>query len=236
VDDTEKLEVYRAQTQNVRALNRAWKQMNRTINHSLRKGDHISAQAHTKALVLVFCAWSEAFFSKLIHTPYGFTNDEIDQIKHKYQQDGLEASWVKCLELALRKVSSNPKRSNYIPNIRQRLLRTISQYVTEPRILRNKIAHGQWEVALNREQTAVNADISAQIQEVDVVRVRIWYEVFGYLAAIVECLIESPDRAFQRDYWIVTAELEQFLDDTRDWSLGTKVDHLKHKPLRETQG
>ncbi len=44
-----------------------------------------SANVQTKILALVFSAWAEARFSKLIHTPYGFDLNEIRQIKAAYE-------------------------------------------------------------------------------------------------------------------------------------------------------
>ena len=82
-------EIFEAQTQNVRALNRAWKKLNITLNNAIRKSDSHAIRIHTKVLVLVFCAWAEASFSKLIHTPYGFSNDEITQIKDEQKK----AAW-----------------------------------------------------------------------------------------------------------------------------------------------
>lgn len=66
---------------------------------------------------------------------------------------------------------------------------------------RNKVAHGQWIVALNRENTAVNTKMTTELGELDTVVIWIWYRVHQHLSSIVEALIESPDRAFHRDYW-----------------------------------
>ena len=101
MDNAARLDVYRAQTENVRMLNQARKQINKAINYALRKGDIVSSQVQTRILALVFCAWVEANFSKVIHTPYGFTLDEISQIKRAYQRPNLETGWKKCIELGL---------------------------------------------------------------------------------------------------------------------------------------
>jgi hypothetical protein len=229
ITNDSKLEVYKAQVQNVRALDTASKQLNMAINDVLRTGDDLSLQTHTKALVLLFCAWSEASFSKLVHTPYGFTDDEIVQIMSEYSKS-LENAWEKCIDLGLRKVSSNPKRSNYLSNIRQQLSRIVEDYVVAPRIMRNKIAHGQWEIALNRENTAVNNEMTSSIQALDVIIVTKWFTVFRYLSDLVEVLIESPDRTFHRDYWVIVAELEDYLESTKDWTIATKKEQLRRKP------
>lgn len=211
-------------------LARARGHINRSINLSLRKGDEVSSRVHTKLFALVFCTWVEATFSKLIHTPYGFSLDEIHQIKESTNNFGIESGWKKCLELGLNRIANSP-RSSYIPNINQRLSRIIDQYVVEPSLIRNKIAHGQWTIALNRDNTALNNDLTTAVQSLDVVQITIWFTVHQYLAKILEFLVESPGRAFHRDYWIEISHLESFLQQSANWSLQDKIVSLRRKPV-----
>jgi hypothetical protein len=232
MDEKDRLTVFRAQTVNVRKLERVRRHLTRSINYGIRKGDTVSAEVHTRCLALVFCAWAEANFSKLIHTPYGFSIDEIEQIK----RDGdcarsVESAWQKAVELGLRHIQNAPK-SNYLPNRRQDILRLVQTHVVEPTLIRNKIAHGQWEIALNRENTSVNPDITASIHNLDVVTLTRWFETQRYLSLIIEALIESPDKAFHRDYWVHVAELQEYLATTEAWTLDAKKNDLRRKPAR----
>lgn len=227
MDRASQLIIFKAQTENVRALNRAWTHLLRTINRELSNGNLVSAASHTKALALIFCTWSEANFLKLIHTPHCFELDEIRQIKALSSRD-IVHGWLKCLELGLGRVSKTPK-SNYIPNIRQTVERIIHTYVDEPRLLRNKIAHGQWAIALNRENAAKNEALTKRIHATNVVDLAIWKEALSCLNNIIECLIESPDRAFHRDYWYEVAKIEYHLSKTEKWTLESKIKKLKRK-------
>lgn len=200
MDENDRLAIFRAQTINVRKLEQVRAYLNRSINYGLRKGDAVSVVVHTRCLALVFCAWVEANFPKLIHTPYGFTLNEIEQIKREGDRTrSVESAWQKAVELGLRRIQSSPK-SNYVPNRRQALSGLVQTHVVEPSLLRNKIAHGQWEIALNRDNTAVNLDATNAIRNLDIVTLTRWFETHRYLALIVEALIESPNRAFHRDY------------------------------------
>ena len=228
MDYTNSLKIFQAQTRNVRSLNQAITQINRAINHSLRASDTTSANVQTKILALVFSAWAEARFSKLIHTPYGFKLNEIRQIKIIQKRYGLEQGWEKCLQLALRKVSPVSKGSE-IPNKRQAISRIIKTYIIEPSLLRNKIAHGQWRVALNRDNDAENPEFTAKLEKLDVIAVTIWLKSYEFLARIIEDLIESPTRAFRRDYWLHLSQLEDFLDIASQWTLEDKIKTLKLK-------
>lgn len=231
MDNAARLDVYRAQTENVRMLNQARKQINKAINYALRKGDIVSSQVQTRILALVFCAWVEANFSKVIHTPYGFTLDEISQIKRAYQRPNLETGWKKCIELGLRRIS-NPKKSNHIPNIRQKISTIVDEYVVAPSVIRNRVAHGQWKKALNTDNTAVNNNITNELGNLDVVVILKWFRIHEYLLSLIETLIESPNRAFHRDYWLEIAKLEDFLEESKKWNIEIKIKMLQKKPIR----
>jgi len=225
----EQLNIFKAQTENVREIEKAWKHLQRTINRELVCDNPTSATLHTKLLALVFCAWSEASFSKLIHTPHGLELDEIQQIKALAKKNIVDG-WFKCLELGLRRVSKTPK-SSYIPNIKQAVERIIKNYVQEPRVWRNKIAHGQWKISLNRENDNINDNLTNQISEINVVTLVIWKEAHQGLSNIIEALIESPDKAFHRDYWEEIVKVDEHLNKTKSWTLDEKVKKLKEKKL-----
>jgi hypothetical protein len=222
------LEIFEAQTRNVRELSRAWIAVQRTINACLKRNDLPNASLHTKIQALILCAWAEATFSKLVHTPHGFNLDEISQINAVAQEQGIKDAWIKCLRLGLRKIVASPK-SNYIPNVRQRVTKMIGIYVGDFAIIRNKIAHGEWVTALNSRRTAVNLEISRVIQGLDTVqlgRVKCGWEA---LCTIVESLIESPSRTFHQDYWQILADSEAKLESMKSWTLDAKAKLLQDK-------
>ncbi len=226
----EQLEVFHAQTANVRELNKAWRHVQRTINSDLATDNLASAKMHTKLQALLFCAWAEANFSKLVHTPHGFDLKEIEQIKIA-ANGSIGEGWKHCLEIGLCRIHSSP-HANDIPNIRQRITRIIEKYVVEPSLLRNKIAHGQWKTALNRKNDAINADITSKIAAIDVVALTIWHEAFAGLSNIIEALIESPNHAFHGSYGAETARLDSYLKSTECWTLEEKIGQLKAKTSR----
>lgn len=170
-----------------------------------------------------------SYFSKLIHTPYGFELGEIEQIKIAQRASIVEA-WRKCIELASAKVEAG--KSNYLPNVRQRLERLVDKYISTPSLVRNKIAHGQWAHALNRENTNLNNELTAQISNLDVVYLDILREAFTGVSEIVEAMIESPNKAFQRDYWTILTKIESHLAATERYTLADKIARLKSKASR----
>jgi hypothetical protein len=224
-----RLEIFRAQTENVKLLKKAEEQISRTIKDAMRRGDETSSEVQTKVLALVFCAWAEANFSKLIHTPHGFTLDEIHQIKQAQQQN-LEAGWKKCIELGLKKIPSSSK-SSFIPNTKQKINKLVDDYIINPSLIRNKVAHGQWKIALNKSNTAVNNDITKELKALDLVVITKWFKINRYLSNIIENLIESPKKAFQREYWSELTKLYDFLDKSKNWDIETKIQLLQLNPI-----
>lgn len=228
MDQNSRLNVFNAQTKNVRELDKAITQIKRSINDALKRNDHTSVRILTKTLALVFCAWVEANFSKVIHTPYGFSLNEIEQIKKIYMDNGVEKGWEKCVELGTIRASKR-KSSKYIANIRLELSRLIKDYIVEPSLLRNKIAHGQWAIALNRNNTAENKDLTNSLATLDITEIIKWIKIHKHISLVIEALIESPERAFHKEYWIKVTELKEFIKETETWSLGKKKLQQKKK-------
>src|ERR1035441_1866700 len=161
MDEQQRLSVFEAQTKNVRALHKAWKHVNRQINNSMLQEDGIAVEINTKILAVIYCALAEAVFSKLIHTPHGLTLDEIEQIKRAAKATGVKFGWTKCAEIAIQRVDG--VKHNHRPNVLQKLTAMIDEFIYDPSLIRNKLAHGQWCVALNSENTAVNLDLTSEI-------------------------------------------------------------------------
>jgi hypothetical protein len=219
--------IYKAQCRNVRALEQAAAQCNRSINQALRSSDENSLYVHTRVLALIYSIWAEVSFSKMIHTPYGLQIDKIEQIKQEHSRNGLERAWKRCVELSLQETKATKSRD--FPNKRKRILELVDEYVIRPSLLRNKIAHGNWIIALNRDNTAENEEITSALGKLDAITVNIWFRAYELIERIVEDLIESPQKAHQRDYWIHLTAIEEFLENSKNWSIEEKGKRLKTK-------
>jgi hypothetical protein len=232
MDQQERLAIFRAQTENVRELTKAWAHVNRQINGLLVQKNQAAARIHTKILALIYCALAEALFSKVIHTPHGLELDEIEQIKIA-ASDGVKFGWIKCAELAIRRVDG--VKSNHQPNVLKKLSSLIEEFIYDPSVLRNKLAHGQWRVALNRENTAVNAEITREVASCTVVDIYRRRHALEQLSAIIEDMIESPNRAHRRDYWAHLSEIEAGERQMSTWTLERKIRQLTEKKSYFTQ-
>lgn len=218
--------IYKAQCDNVNELRSAWKHINRTINTALREDNLKQVSFQTRMLGLVFCAYSEATFLKLIHTNSKFTSDEILQIK-TCAKSSIVNGWKKCLELSTIKIDS--KASNHVPNVKKRTLELITKYIEEPSLIRNKLAHGQWHTALNRKNTKINKELTDKINNLTVIKLTRYKVAFDSLSVIIEDIIESPNRAHWKFYWDHVAKFESDQVKMSKYTIANKTARLKRK-------
>lgn len=226
-----RVKIFRAQTQNLRDITSAYGDIKKTINNDLAESRQVSAGNHTKILAVVFSAWAEVSLSKLIHTPHGFSLTEIAQIKAKWKSS-LENAWEETIILGTKKIAIK-NQSHFGYKVRTRLLKIVKAYIIQPSLLRNKIAHGQWSVALNRENTETNSNLTSEIGDLNIVVIDRWVSVVTELMRVVETLISSPKKAFHRDYWGIIDEMENKIQEMSRWSLADKVSKLQLKRSRK---
>lgn len=219
------LQIFQASVENVKELKKQKKVLSRLFNKSIKENDHSSFEALKRLYALLYSAFAETSFLKIIHTPYGFTEEEIGQFQ---DLRNLEEKWTKCLLLAFQRIT-NSVNNGEIQNKRQTLERLINEYIIEPSQLRNKIAHGQWKIALNTNNTNINHDTTRRIQELDFVQVDILFMVYDKISQVVEDLIESPYKTHFRDFYYHITELEELVNRTKNWSVSSKIDVLRTK-------
>lgn len=225
------LQLYMIQSDNVRHLWQVKCCAIQDINRSLRKNDLFQVSFRTKILSILYSAWSEAQFLQIAYTPDGFDFAEIVAIKAEKDGKGIAAGWKYMLELAMTKVG-DVNRNKDINTRLARLLNMVSEYIEEPSIIRNKLAHGQWKNALNRDNTSKNIDLSAKIANLDPVIIEKKFEIHRFLGYIVRDLVQSPKAGFHNHYWTNMVNLEEYLNRTINWNSQTKALKLQAKRKR----
>lgn len=223
--DAEIKNIHVIQSRNVRHLKRVQKNMTMDINHYLIKNDSFQVSIKTKLFSLLYSALSEAQFTQILHTPFGFLHSEILKIQN---QRSLVESWFLMLDIALQKVG-DWKTNKDLETRRTTLKKIIGEYIEKPQELRNKIAHGQWVHALNSKNTNENPDTTLRISDLNVVKITIWFEVHQYLCFIIRDLIQSPQKGFHNNYWTNLTNLEDFLNKCQSWTLEKRIKGLKIK-------
>lgn len=239
------IDIYRASCANVKALKSQAKSLRRMFNTALINHRQSEINTLTKTYALLYSAYAEVSFLKLIHTPHGFDDDYISQIQKRkvilYDKDGsekisfverkLEDKWLTCIDFAFAPIRNEHNRGE-IANKQQTIHRLLSTYIIEPSQIRNKIAHGQWRVCLNRDNTRVNEDTTKTLEKLDFVQIDRLFHVYDLFTQCIEDLIESPSKAHYRDFYSSLTNIEEYLDKTASYSIETKLSELESKQQR----
>ncbi len=220
--DSTSYELYKAYVNNVREFITTEQELRRTINIGLKKNKYGAVERLTKLYALLYSTFSEANFMKMILTPYGFNQDFVDQI---IKQDNIKDRWYKCIDLGfcVYQTKWKPKKSSEIPNKIQELKRIVDRYVVSPSIIRNKIAHGQIAEALNSKQEKLNPDLTQELNDLNQVKIFIWFQVQERLTEIIEDLIESPNKVHVNLYHTKIQNLTTYIKKTSNWDICSKM-------------
>ncbi|GAA4239735.1 hypothetical protein GCM10022291_35120 [Postechiella marina] len=230
--DQEIYDLYVLQSKNVRKLKKVEKSVIRTINTYVKKKDEFQVEINTKLYALVYCTLSEAQFIQIVNTPNGFLYSEIQKIKNEKERKGVVKAWELLFDLAFEKVNPNWKNMDDLLIRRNEIQKIIDDYIKSPSELRNKIAHGQWDFALNRENTKLNSDKTNELGDLTVIKITIWSKVHQYLGLITRDLIQSPKVGFHNQYWLHLTELNEFLIKSTSWTMTERKDILRPVPKK----
>ncbi len=228
LDDAAIQLLYQQLSLNVRALSAARDSLLRDINQQIKRGDAAQVAVRTKLLALLYSAWSEAQFLQIAYTPHAFMPSEIAKIRKEKADLGIERAWEYMLTEAVRKVGSTANSKDLRDRLHT-LIDLVAKYIGPPARIRNRVAHGQWIVALNSESTAENVELTKQISELDPVLIEKQFEVHQHMGAIVRDLVQSPKMGFHKHYWTNFSNLQDYLERTKDWTVDTKRNLLLAK-------
>ena len=217
-------DIFRACTENVKYLK---KQRNRILvmaNKALRDNNNAELESITTLYALLYSAYVEVSFLKLIHTPHAFEEAEICQM----MTGSVSEKWTKCLELSLKKIRSKDNLGK-IANKKQDLSRYLNKYIIQPSQMRNKVAHGQWKVCLNTDCTKINLDTTNEIKNLDFVKIDRLFSIYEKFQQCMVDLALSP-RTHYRDYYTIITELDNYISETESWSIESKRQVLQNSP------
>lgn len=221
-----KKDIYVASCKNEKRIKKEIRQLNKAINNAIKYNCHQQIENLTPIIALMYSAYAEISFFKMIHTPYGFEDSYIQQI---LLQRNLEEKWTKCLGFAFDRIQNDTNKGE-VANKRKQLNKILNEYIIEPSHIRNKIAHGQWSVCFNSNNTAINSELTTKIQNLDCVQIFRLFEIYNKFAECVEDLIESPLKAHYNYYYPKMEELKLYIEKTKGFSLETKRVLLQSSP------
>jgi len=197
--------------------------------NSVYKNEKIlQIDSFSKYLLLTYCTWSESSFIKLKHTPHGLTLPE----RFANYGNNIEDKWKGIIEVIIDRIPNI--YSGDIAQMKIELNAIANNYVVNNSYLRNKIAHGQWDEALNRDNDDLNFDISNDITFLDVTKLDTIFEIHHIFLEILENIIESnvpEEMIIKKDnsYLFLKSKLDDLIESRKNWTLQTRSKFLKQR-------
>lgn len=210
-------DIYILQSRNVRKLLKVKKSLLRDINRSSKLNNISDVEIKTKIYSLLYSAWSEAQFVQILHTPKALFPREIQDIELEKKKNGIISGWKLLISLAIDKVGDISKSDDFLSR-KSTIINIINNHIEQQSILRNKIAHGQWVHALNREHTKESIEFTEALNHLDYVKIDTLFKIHKFLGLIMRDLVQSPKKGFHHNYWTNIIKLENYVKKTESWS------------------
>lgn len=183
----------------------------------------------TRQLILLYCTWTEAVFLKLKHTPHGLT---LANRENNYGTN-IGDKWNNLIDHILSLIPVGESESDFLL-MRTELKTIATDYIIEPSKLRNKIAHGQWREALNRNNDDLVFDTSIAISKLDFVEIDVSFDIQIRFVYILESILESNYKNLMiserhDSYLFLKDKLDRFIASHSDWCVSSRVGFLRQR-------
>ncbi|QFG52663.1 hypothetical protein [Chryseobacterium sp.] len=197
--------------------------------NSQYKNDKIQQlETFSKYLLLTYCTWSEASFIKLKHTPHGLA------LNDRFQNYGrnIETKWKTLIDKIIDRIPNI--YSGDISQMKSELQQISEDYIVNNSYIRNKIAHGQWDEALNSDNDDINIVSSQDMSFVDVVKIDSTFEIHHLFLEILENISESnvpEDLIIKKNnsYLILKQKLDDLINLRQSWDIKSRATFLQQR-------
>ncbi|MBP5551250.1 MAG: hypothetical protein J6X93_04300 [Bacilli bacterium] len=218
---------------NVKVLEQTRRVIKRLLNDALVAKNEMQLKALTYEFALLYAAYTEAYFLKMLHSENCFPSDDYIYAilffdTKKQQERSYEQQWEKCISEGF-KVITNNNNLGEIANKKKIVTELVKKYIIENREIRNKIAHGQWEVALNSKTTAVKNDMTNEINKLDFVKIDLCFDLYKKIINIVLMLLQSPYRGHYNNFYKDVEEVNLIAGKIEASSIDTKYKLISWK-------
>ncbi|MEK6418109.1 MAG: hypothetical protein V4801_00735 [Burkholderia gladioli] len=204
-------ELFKYHTQNLRALKSAKSQIAPLAKAAIATKRSAELSSLLRLYALLIGAWAEVRLLKVVHEPDAFSDAErLLILSEKTQLD----QWKMLAETAFRKhyVIALPTPINKLPHSARSRFDAISELfdneLSTVITVRNKLAHGQWEYALNGTNDAIEQSIMKELKKENYLSLQFKDDLISCIADIANVLSVSQ-KAFERDFDQFYSKFEQ---------------------------
>ena len=195
-------ELYKVHVRNLTAVTSGLEHIERQLNSAIGSSDEGTTRTLTRIFLLLAGAWAECRLKKVLYEPSGFAH--TDRLAVESQGSQLER-WLRALELGYRKrydVRRAELSERSLPMTAWLQYQSLKLRINDdlrPIIeMRNALAHGQWERALNNSETEHSTSMNAALRAENALTVKFRLNLARHLADLIHDLIAAS--SFERDF------------------------------------
>jgi hypothetical protein len=227
-------ELAKIHAKNKSQLKKAISQQNLILNNAIKSENKLQEYLSIRIYLMLYTAWLETTLNLIIY----YYNTQINDYDRKniLAESSQEKKWKKLIDTSFRNQYLNRKTSKNLDlvdlghsayNRYTYLIDLLENEITVFIGIRNKLAHGQWAVALNNEGTDKTQDITTKLWTLtkkDCMTLKNYANNFSHL---IEMLVSSKSN-FETNYDKYVNKIE-FTKRTHSISYDWLIDVMKNK-------
>lgn len=228
-------ELAKAHIKNLHSIRKATTQVNRTLNAAIKNCDELQERIYIRLLIILWMTWAECKLNALL-TEHPQVTDEDREYIDANSRSELDR-WNLILERFVRRRYLNADSDRELSRLTLGHT-TFHRYMTLSELInnnialyieiRNRLAHGQWHIALNSQLSAKSPDLTQSIWKLSKVDVLILKRTLIIVSNAIRDLISSS-KAFEnnfdkhlRDLDLAKRQFEGRMDDLRAFLLSRR--------------
>jgi len=210
-------DIGKAHLQNLNTIRQSTRIIDRELNLAIRSKNDFKEQMYIRLLLFLWLTWAECKLNSLLTVPPQISDDDRKFIKNARSEVD---RWFLLLDLYIRRrfldgdeqkplddLNLDAKTFNRYSTIRK-MIERVGFYIE----IRNRLAHGQWSIALNSNRTAKNPQITQSIWSITKTDIIVLKRHLIVLAAIIHDLISSK-KAFEQTFDTYTKQSDKVIKD-----------------------
>lgn len=198
------------------------------LNSQFKNDKVQQLETFSKYLLLTYCTWSEASFIKLKHTPHGLP---LNDRSLNYGKN-IETKWKTLIDKIIDRIPNI--YAGDVSQMKSELKQISEKYIVNNSYLRNKIAHGQWDEALNSDNDDINIASTQELSFVDVVKLDSTFEIHHLFIEILENICEAnvpEDLIIKKNnsYLFLKQKFDDLINSRQNWDIKSRASFLQQR-------
>lgn len=217
-------------------IQRAITQLNRTLNKALARKEHNEAYVHIRCLFILYVSWLEVSMYCILHSANKLSSDERQTIICLNKEID---KWDKIVDICFKKYYLSTRQRifskvNLGPTTfyrYQELHNLINVHISSYISIRNRLAHGQWSIAVNSKGTGKSQELTTNIMTLTKKDIMLIKTILNNFVNLITALCCSKT-VFENNYdtFIHKIDLGKTqIEERYQWT----IDHLKKSQIRK---